>query len=63
MYFVVLLAFAGHELGPYWPYPGPLWAMLGHFGPCWQHVGLVLSHFSGILLFVLAFVGQELGPC
>ena len=37
--------------------------MLDHSGLCQRHVGLMLSHFRGILLFVLAFVGQELGPC
>ena len=36
--------------------------MLGHFGPRWHHIWLMLSHFSGILWFVLALVGQELGP-
>ena len=30
VYLVVLLAFVGYKLGPYWPYPKPLWAM-------WQH--------------------------
>ena len=50
--------------------------MLGHCGLCRHHIGLMLghfvvfcglrlpllSHFRGILWFVLAFVGQELGP-
>ena len=50
--------------------------MLGHCGLCRHHIGLMLghfvvfcglrlpllSHFKGILWFVLAFVGQELGP-
>ena len=47
MYFVVLLAFVGQELGPYWPYPGPLWAMVtpywGHVEPLWAILGAVLS--------------------
>ena len=34
------------------------WATLDYVGTFWGHVGS-----SGILLFVLAFVGQELGPC
>ena len=33
--------------------------MLGHCGLCRHHIGLMLGHFSGILWFVLAFVGQE----
>ena len=33
--------------------------MLGHCGLCRHHIGLMLDHFSGILWFVLAFVGQE----
>ena len=73
-----VLAFVGQELGPYWAYLGPFWAMamLGHFGQRWHHIGLMLghfvvfcglrmpllSHFRCILWFVLAFVGQELGP-
>ena len=50
--------------------------MLGHCGLCRHHIGLMLghfvvfcglrlpllSHFKGILWFVLGFVGQELGP-
>ena len=36
-------------------YVGTFWAMLA---PYWA----MLSHFSGILWFLLAFVGQELGP-
>ena len=28
-----------------WAYLGPFWAMLGHFGPCWHHIGLMLGHF------------------
>ena len=31
-------------------------------GQRWHHIGLMFSHFMGILWFVLAFVGQELGP-
>ena len=31
VYFVVLLASVGRELGPYWPYPGPLWAMVAPY--------------------------------
>ena len=31
-------------------------------GPAWHHIRLMLSHFRRILWFVLAFVGQELGP-
>ena len=33
--------------------------MLGHCGLCRHLIGLMLGHFSGILWFVLAFVGQE----
>ena len=54
-----MLACVGPELGPYWLYPGPFWAMLGHFRPHWERIGLVLSPFSGILLFV--FLGHMLG--
>ena len=50
--------------------------MLGHCGLCRHHIGLMLghfvvfcglrlpllSHFKGVLWFVLGFVGQELGP-
>ena len=47
VYFVVLLAFVGHEFGPHWPYPGPLWAMVapywGHVEPFWAILGAVLS--------------------
>jgi len=37
----------------------------GMLGQRWHHIadiGLMLSTFRGILWFVLAFVGQELGP-
>ena len=34
----------------------------GMLGQRWHHIGLMFSHFMGILWFVLAFVGQELGP-
>ena len=46
LYFVVCEVFVGQELGPYWVYLGPSLAMLGHFGPCWHHIGLMLSHFG-----------------
>ena len=41
------------------------WATLrasGILGQRWHHIGLMLSTFRGILWFVSAFVGQELGP-
>ena len=43
-----VLAFVGQELGPYWAYLGPFWAMamLGHFGQRWHHIGLMLGHFA-----------------
>ena len=56
-YVSAMLACVGPELGPYWLYPGPFWAMLGHFRPHWERIGLVLSPFSGILLFVLDLLG------
>ena len=34
----------------------------GMLGQRWHHIGLMLSTFRGILWFVLAFVGPELGP-
>ena len=34
----------------------------GMLGQRWHHIGLMLSTFRGIVWFVLAFVGQELGP-
>ena len=36
----------GRRFGPYWVYLRPSLAMLGHFGPCWHHIGLTLSHFG-----------------
>ena len=36
----------GQELGPYWAYLAPFWAMLGHCGLCRHHIGLMLSHFG-----------------
>ena len=56
-YVSAMLACVGPELGPYWLYPGPFWAMLGHFRPHWERIGLVLSPLSGILLFVLDLLG------
>ena len=45
--FVVLLAFVGYELGPYWPNPGPLRAMVApywaHVEPFWAILGAALS--------------------
>ena len=52
-----LLAFVGQELGPFWAYLGPFWAMLGHFGQRWHRIGLMLSHFNGILWFVGPYFG------
>ena len=57
LFFFVFVSFLGHaavrlclpDLG----------LMLGHCGLCRHHIGLMLGHFSGILWFVLAFVGQE----
>ena len=40
----------------------PMLRASGMLGQRWHHIGLMLSTFRGILWFVLAFVGQELGP-
>ena len=34
----------------------------GILGQRWHHIRLILGTFRGILWFVSAFVGQELGP-
>ena len=39
----------------------PMLRASGMLGQRWHHIGLMFSHFRGILWFVLAFVGQELG--
>ena len=40
----------------------PMLRASGMLGQRWHHIGLMFSHFRGILWFVLAFIGQELGP-
>ena len=40
-HFVVVLAFVGQELGPYWACLAPVWAMLGHF---WL-LGIILGSY------------------
>ena len=44
---------------------GLSWAIFGYVGTFWATLApywAMLSHFGGILWFLLAFVGQELGP-
>ena len=62
MYFVVCVGLCWARVGTRL---GLSWAILGYVGtfsatlaPYW----VMLSHFSCILWFLLAFVGQELGP-
>ena len=40
----------------------PMLCASGMLGQSWDHVGLMLGYLRGILWFVLAFVGQALGP-
>ena len=72
-YFVCLgpfWAMLGH-FGPCWARVGTIlglsWAILGYVGtfwamldPCWDHIGLVLSHF-GLCWDILGHVGPMLG--
>ena len=74
--FFLFLSWGMLQLGYVCLISGLCWAILGYVGTCRRHIGLMLghfvvfcglrmpllSHFRGILWFVLAFVGQELGP-